>query len=144
MIYYIYHIPGEKIGCTSDLEKRMNDQGFTQWEILETHEDGWLAGDREQELQKEYGYRVDHIHYMDSIEARRQAGISQGNKNIESGHIQKLSSYRSKESYNHPKPWLKKLNQQQIQSIIQDTDSLRVIAKKYNVSHVTISNIKKG
>ena len=51
-MYYIYHIPGVKIGCTNDLDKRMSDQGFTNWEILETHEDGWVAGDREIELQK--------------------------------------------------------------------------------------------
>ena len=68
--YYIYHIPGVKVGCTNELENRMADQGFTEWEILETHEDGWLAGDREIELQKEYGYRVDTIHYMISRENR--------------------------------------------------------------------------
>jgi len=63
-IHYIYHIPGDKIGCTYDLQRRMQEQGFTEWEILETHEDGWLAGDREIELQKEYGYRVERVHYM--------------------------------------------------------------------------------
>jgi transposase len=143
MEYYIYHIAGVKIGCTSDLQKRMSEQGFTEWEILETHTDGWQAGDREIELQKEYGYRVDHIHYMNTIEARREAGILQGAKNVESGHIQRLSSYRSRESYLGPRPYMKKLNQEQIDEILLDTDSLRVIATKYNVSHVTISNIKK-
>ena len=69
-MYYIYHIAGIKIGCTDDLEKRMSDQGFTEWEILETHEDGWLAGDREQELQKEYGLPVDKVHYMISRQNR--------------------------------------------------------------------------
>ncbi len=70
MEYYIYHIPGIKIGCTSELQKRMSDQGFTEWEILETHTDGWLAGDREIELQKEYGYKVDTCHYMISLQNR--------------------------------------------------------------------------
>ncbi len=69
-MYYIYHIPGVKIGCTNDLEKRMSDQGFTEWEILETHEDGWHAGDREIELQKEYGLPVDKVHYMVSKMSR--------------------------------------------------------------------------
>ena len=69
-MYYIYHIPGVKIGCTNDLQKRMSDQGFTEWEILETHTDGWLAGDREIELQKEYGYKVDTCHYMISLQNR--------------------------------------------------------------------------
>ena len=36
----------------------------------ETHEDGWLAGDREIELQKEYGYSVDKSHYMISVQNR--------------------------------------------------------------------------
>ena len=70
MIYYIYHIPEVKIGCTNNLDKRMADQGFTDWEILETHEDGWIAGDREIELQKQYGYPVDKSHYMVSLNNR--------------------------------------------------------------------------
>jgi len=77
-MYYIYHIPGKKIGCTSDLEKRMSDQGFTEWEILETYEDGWVAGDRERELQKEYGYPVDAQHYMSVIENRKKGSIKGG------------------------------------------------------------------
>lgn len=83
-------------------------------------------------------------HYREAKEARIQAGISTGNKNIESGHIQRLSSYRTKESFQGPKPWLKKLTQNQINNILTDNDSLRIIAKKYNVSTFTISNIKKG
>lgn len=104
--YYIYHIPGIKIGCTSDLQKRMSDQGFIEWEILETHIDGWLAGDREIELQKEYGYRVDTSHYMISLQNRprwndktRQVpsrescvlgGKVTGRKNVESGHLARV------------------------------------------------------
>ena len=67
-MYYIYHIPGIKIGCTKNIKARMLAQGFTEWEILETHEDGWIAGDRELELQKEYGYTVDASHYMVSVQ----------------------------------------------------------------------------
>ena len=37
MKYYIYHIPGVKIGCTSQLKIRMRKQGFTEWEILESY-----------------------------------------------------------------------------------------------------------
>jgi hypothetical protein len=66
-MHYIYHIPGVKIGCTKNIKQRMRVQGFTEWEILEEHEDGWLAGDREIELQKQYGYPVDNSHYMVSI-----------------------------------------------------------------------------
>lgn len=65
-MYYIYHIPGEKIGCTKDYPQRCIDQGFSNYELLETHNDGQKAGDRELELQKQYGYPVDKSHYMHS------------------------------------------------------------------------------
>ena len=103
MIYFIYHILGIKIGCTNQLEKRMSDQGFTEWEILEEHTDGWLAGDREIELQKEYGYKVDKCHYMISLQNRPVwdgrppskecailGGKATGRKNVESGHLAKV------------------------------------------------------
>ena len=67
MIYVIYHIPGIKIGCTSDLARRMFQQGFTEWEILEEHTDIYVASNREIELQKEYGLPVDTIPYWQSI-----------------------------------------------------------------------------
>ena len=94
MTYYIYHIPGIKIGCTNQLEKRMSDQGFTEWEILETHDDGWLAGDREQELQKEYGLPVDDVHYMISLKNRRkftkQEASRGGLTNKRTGHLDSI------------------------------------------------------
>lgn len=68
--YYIYHIPGVKIGCTSDLIKRMKDQGFTSWEILEEHTDIYEVSNREIQLQKEYGYRVDTVPYWKSVQSR--------------------------------------------------------------------------
>ena len=68
MKYYIYHIPGIKIGCTAHLETRMNRQQFTNWEILEIHEDIYVASDREIELQKEYGYPVDAKPYWKVVQ----------------------------------------------------------------------------
>lgn len=58
-MYYIYHIPGVKIGCTKNLKSRIKSQGFTEYEILEEHYDINLASDRERELQRKYGYDVD-------------------------------------------------------------------------------------
>ena len=81
-MYYIYHIPGVKIGCTNNVEHRMAEQGFSEWEILEQHEDGWLAGDREQELQKQYGYRVDNVHYMIALQ-NREIGAAKGRAKIQ-------------------------------------------------------------
>ena len=66
MIFYIYHIPGKKIGVTCDLNNRVTaQQGYApdEYEILETHKDIDVVSNRELELQKEYGYKVDHRLY---------------------------------------------------------------------------------
>jgi hypothetical protein len=63
MKYKIYHIPGKKIGCTTDIKTRMNAQKCTEYEILEEHNDIFIASERELELQKLYGYRVDTMPY---------------------------------------------------------------------------------
>ena len=73
--YYIYHVPGIKIGCTVNVPHRMREQGFTEWEHLETHTDIYEASNREIELQKEYGYRVDSIPYYQAIENIKDGGI---------------------------------------------------------------------
>ena len=61
-MYYIYHIPGKKIGVTCNLNNRVTvQQGYKpdEYEVLETHEDIDLVSIRERELQKKYGYKVD-------------------------------------------------------------------------------------
>ena len=50
-MYSIYHIPGIKIGCTKQkVSKRIKQQGYTNFEILETHTDINIASEREKEL----------------------------------------------------------------------------------------------
>ena len=66
-MYYIYHIPGVKIGCTNNLERRIREQKFNDYELLEEHNDKFLAANRERELQKEYGYTLDNISYTESL-----------------------------------------------------------------------------
>ena len=66
MTYYIYHIPGKKIGVTCDLNNRVTvQQGYepNEYEILESSEDVDFISSKEIELQKEYGYKVDMIPY---------------------------------------------------------------------------------
>lgn len=73
-IFYIYHIPGVKIGCTTEPNKRIiKDQGFGNYEILEQHTDIYIASDREQELQRQYGYKVDASPYWNSYQSRLKA-----------------------------------------------------------------------
>ena len=61
-MYYLYHIPGKKIGVTRDLNTRVTlIQGYkeSEYEVLEQSEDIDYISDREIELQKSYGYKVD-------------------------------------------------------------------------------------
>ena len=58
-MYYIYHIPGKKIGCTDNLERRASQYKSQTVELLETHDCIYRASDRERELQAKYNYRVD-------------------------------------------------------------------------------------
>ncbi len=61
-MYYLYHIPGKKIGVTRDLNTRVTlMQGYKEgeYEVLEQSEDIDYISDREIELQSSYGYRKD-------------------------------------------------------------------------------------
>jgi len=65
-MYYLYHIPGKKIGVTRDLSSRVSlIQGYkeNEYEVLEQSEDIDYISDREIELQKSYGYKVDRKLY---------------------------------------------------------------------------------
>ena len=66
MIYYLYHIPGKKIGVTRNLNTRVTlMQGYKEgeYEVLEQSDDINYISDREIELQKSYGYRKDRTLY---------------------------------------------------------------------------------
>jgi NTP pyrophosphatase (non-canonical NTP hydrolase) len=61
-MYYLYHIPGKKIGVTRDLNSRVTlQQGYNpdEYEVLLTSKDIDYISDKEIELQKSYGYKVD-------------------------------------------------------------------------------------
>ena len=61
-IFYLYHIPGKKIGVTRDLNSRVTlQQGYRpgEYEVLLTSDDIDYISDKEIELQKSYGYKVD-------------------------------------------------------------------------------------
>ena len=67
-MYCIYHIPGKKIGVTNDIQNRVvQQQGYSEdeFEILEMSEDISYISDREIELQKLFGYKVDQRLYKD-------------------------------------------------------------------------------
>jgi NTP pyrophosphatase (non-canonical NTP hydrolase) len=62
MTYYLYHIPGKKIGVTRDLNRRVTQvQGYKpgEYEVLESSTDIDYISKKEIELQKSFGYRKD-------------------------------------------------------------------------------------
>jgi len=66
MTYYLYHIPGKKIGVTQNLEERVHkQQGYYpgEYEIIETSKDIDFISIGEQIMQKAYGYKVDEVPY---------------------------------------------------------------------------------
>ncbi len=76
--YTIYHIPGIKIGCTNNIKRRIKEQGYNEYTILEEHTDIETANKREKELQKEYGYKVETNNYINMIKTQK-IGSSIGN-----------------------------------------------------------------
>ena len=74
MTYHIYHIPGQKIGVTRNLNKRVTEeQGFLpdEYEVLFTTDDIEEVSQMEIELQQSYGYRVDRQLYKDLFKPKQ-------------------------------------------------------------------------
>ena len=67
-MYYLYHIPGKKVGVTTNLEERVHkQQGYYpgEYEIIETSEDINFISAGERIMQKCYGYKVDEVLYSE-------------------------------------------------------------------------------
>jgi len=67
-MYYLYHIPGVKIGVTTNLAERVeNQQGYNpdEYEVVMSTRDIDLISEKEISLQKALGYRVDRQLYKD-------------------------------------------------------------------------------
>lgn len=65
-MYYIYHIPGKKIGVTCNLNNRVTiTQGYSpdEYEVLDQSDDIDYISEKEIELQKSYGYKIDRKLY---------------------------------------------------------------------------------
>lgn len=66
MTYYLYHIPGKKIGVTRDLKKRVEEQqgyGPNEYNILIKSDNIDYVSEQELYWQKMFGYRIDEIPY---------------------------------------------------------------------------------
>ena len=67
-MYYLYHIPGKKIGVTNDVEGRVvNQQGYDwdEFDVLAMDEDISYISNLELKLQEKFGYKVDRKLYKD-------------------------------------------------------------------------------
>ena len=74
MTYYLYHIPGKKIGVTCNLNNRVTlIQGYNpdEYEVLDQSDDINYISEKEIELQKSYGYRVDRKKYSELIKSNK-------------------------------------------------------------------------
>ena len=78
-MYYLYHIIGKKIGVTRNLNTRVTlMQGYKEgeYEVLEQSDDIDYISDREIELQKSYGYKVDRQSYKNLINKNNKMKIN--------------------------------------------------------------------
>ena len=79
MTYYLYHIPGKKIGVTCNLNNRVTlTQGYNpdEYEVLDQSDDIDYISEKEIELQKSYGYKVDRKKYNELIKSNKKMNIN--------------------------------------------------------------------
>ena len=149
IVYSIYHIPIYnwkhypnyglgKIGCTNkEPKKRVEEQGYSSFEILETHDCIETASEREYELQKEYGYPIDRISYKESYKrfgsyASNKRSNSVKQKNINQCHsICKKEKKGSYYGFYQGKPSKPIIQYDLNNNIVNEWESGRAARRKY-------------
>jgi NTP pyrophosphatase (non-canonical NTP hydrolase) len=79
MTYYLYHIPGKKIGVTCNLTNRVTlTQGYNpgEYEVLDQSNDINYISEKEIQLQKSYGYKIDHKKYNELVKSNKKMKIN--------------------------------------------------------------------
>ena len=79
MTYYLYHIPGKKIGVTCNLNSRVTlTQGYNpdEYEVLDQSDDIDYISEKEIELQQSYGYKIDRKKYNELIKSNNKMKIN--------------------------------------------------------------------
>jgi len=74
IMYYLYHIPGKKVGITQNPAKRITkQQGYSsdEYKIIMTSDDVDFISAQEIALQKAYGYKVDRQTYKQLINSNK-------------------------------------------------------------------------
>jgi len=78
-MYYLYHIPGKKIGVTCNLNKRVTlTQGYNpdEYEVLDQSDDIDYISEKEIELQQSYGYKIDRKKYNELFKFNKKMKIN--------------------------------------------------------------------
>ena len=78
-MYYLYHIPGKKIGVTCNLNRRVTlTQGYNpdEYEVLDQSDDIDYISEKEIELQQSYGYKVDRKKYNELVKLNKKMNIN--------------------------------------------------------------------
>jgi NTP pyrophosphatase (non-canonical NTP hydrolase) len=84
-MYYVYHVPGVKVGMTKDLGDRVfEQQGYDphEVELLYVSRDMESASKKEIEYQKFYGYTVDRQSYKDLMKKQKPKPMSEFKINV--------------------------------------------------------------
>jgi hypothetical protein len=134
-MYYIYHIPGVKVGCSMYPKRRVKVQGYSDFEILAEADDKITASNLEVEFQKQYGYNLDRVKYHQAN--YKSMGHKGGARSVELGHIKKmqkigtkisatlarseaqLNSFKEARKIGAPIAWSKDRTEKQLASIIK-------------------------
>ena len=132
-----------KIGCDEAYPNRAITQVMSEVTVLETHEDIFVASDRELQLQREHGVRVDSIpYYMTKVNAAKasRASIRNGNHNFQNMSQEKRDEIVKKS------PWYNSEHQSEMGK--RNKGSIRPhaisLAKSLNTSWTCTSCGKSG
>ena len=142
MMYSIYHIEGVKIGVSKNPKGRVKKQGYDTFEILEEHTDIYEVSDRELQLQKEYGYKVDTKPYWKVVELAIEGGKIQGKiqgiKMKQSGYLKRM---RKKAVIARRKPILQ---YDKDDNFIKEWQCAADACKELNLASSSVAKVCKG
>ena len=144
-MFYIYHVPGVKIGCSENPNRRVFEQGYTEYEILETHDCVDTASRREIELQQEYEYGRDTSStYLETILFQQKGQTKEANRKRSSkliGH-KKSEETRAKLSKAHTGKTISDKHKSNISVTLRKlTDKAEEIRELYSTGNYSYSKI---
>ena len=71
-MYYIYEIPGIKVGCTNNIGRRIKHMGYDRYKILNTTRCINEASELEVYWQRKLGYKEDARTYLETVKNNKE------------------------------------------------------------------------